>query len=114
MKTVFEHIEHIKGKPHHVRKRIAFGTAAAGAGLVAVVWLAINVTGGAFAIPDNSFADAAGQGSVVATTSERAATNLAGVAAAVENQDAPAHIEIVDTTPASTSQKKAERTIIPF
>ena len=27
MKNIFEHIEHAKRKPHHVRKQIAFGAA---------------------------------------------------------------------------------------
>lgn len=114
MKTVFEHIEHIKGKPHHIRKRIAFTTAAAGTGIIALVWLVGSISLGVFALKDNSFADTTGQSPAVTTDNTADASNLAGAASALESASAPAHIEIVNTTPSISGQKKAEQTTIPF
>jgi small neutral amino acid transporter SnatA (MarC family) len=115
MKTVSQHIEHIKGKPHHVRKRVAFTVAGSATVLIALVWLVGSVSLGAFAITGSSFADSAGQSSVVTTGSADTSTpGLAGAAAASASDNSPAHIEIVDTTPSTPQEKKAEQTLIPF
>ena len=119
MKTVSEHTQHIKGKPHHVRKRVAFGAATGATAFIALVWLVGNLSLGSFAIPQTSFADAARQGDsqvVVAHTSDSvgATRGVAGVAAALENVSAPAHIEIVDTASSTPAAKRAEQTTIPF
>ncbi len=110
MKTVFEHIEKVKGKPHHIRKRVAFTVAAGGALTVALVWLVGSISTGTFALESSSFADAMQQAPVVRTGS--ASPGIAGAAAALENRNAPAHIEIVDTTPVTAP--KAEQTTLPF
>ena len=88
MKTIFEHIERVKSQPHHIRKQIAFASAAAGTIIIALVWLAGSLATGAFAINGNSF---------VANAEKSAATsdNLAGVGAASAIPDTasvPAHI----------------------
>ncbi len=115
MKTVFAHIEHIKGKPHHVRRQIAFTAAAGGAGLIGLVWLVGSLSFGSFAIQGSSFADSAGQSPVITTDGVSGNQNLAGASAASQDKDAPAHIEIVDTTAtAKSSGKQTERTTIPF
>jgi hypothetical protein len=118
MKNIFDHIEQVRGKPHHVRKRIALAAAATGAGLVGLVWFVGSVSFGLFAIQGSSFAESAGQEGALATTGENGSSNLAGVAAAPlarqNATNAPAHIEIVDTTPSTPGQRKAEQTIIPF
>jgi len=118
MKTVFEHIEHIKGKPHHIRKRVAFSAAASGAGLIALVWLVGSLSFGVFALKDNSFADSTGQSPVITTDGTSGNNTLAGVAAvtAAVGQGAvtPAHIEIVNVATSTSVQKKAEQTTIPF
>ena len=116
MKTIFEHFEYLKGKPHHIRKKIAFGVAAAGSALIGLIWLVSSVAAGTFAIQGTSFAESMGQGNVVATTSASGNQGLAGVAASAALQDtsAPAHIEIVDTTAAPSSKKQSEQTILPF
>ncbi|HEY4501410.1 MAG TPA: hypothetical protein VJI70_04105 [Candidatus Paceibacterota bacterium] len=114
MKTIFDHIERVKGKPHHVRKRVAFGVAAFGAALIALVWLVGSLGTGAFALKDTSFAQSIGQEGVVVAGSENGSPNIAGVGAALSNTSAPAHIEIVDTTPSKAQTKKAEPTVIPF
>ena len=115
MKTIFDHIERVKGKPHHVRKRVAFGTAAALTAVVALAWLVGTVGSGTFALKPTSFADSAGVAGAVTTSSSNGSQGLAGAAAApvLNDASAPAHIEIVDTAP-KTPAKKAEQTVIPF
>ncbi len=112
MKTVFEHIEHVKGQPHHIRKSIAFVSATVGAGLIALVWLVGSVANGLFAVQGSSFADATGGAEAVDVTNN--SQGIAGVAAVLDNEDAPAHIEIVDTTAGKAPVKKPEQTTIPF
>lgn len=120
MKTVSQHIEHIKSKPHHVRKRIAFGAAAVITAVVALVWLVGSLATGAFALKPTSFAQSTGQENPTVTDSENenhpAVGGITGAAAALQNEDesTSAHIEIVDTTPSKAQTKKAEPTVIPF
>jgi hypothetical protein len=115
MKTIFEHIEHVKGKPHHIRKRIAFASAAVGAAVIALVWLVGSFSLGLFAIQGSSFADSTGQSPVVTTNSNEENSGLAGAAAALpQSANTPAHIEIIDASPTTSGQKKAEQTTIPF
>ena len=118
MKTVFDHIERVKGQPHHVRKRVAFGTAFAGTAVIALVWLVSSVGTGVFALKDTSFAQSTG-GDVPAVSSNNgshpADSGIAGAAAApaLENGSVPARIQIIDAT-STMSVKKAEPTTIPF
>ena len=114
MKTLFEHIEHVKGKPHHIRKRVAFALAAGGTGVVAVVWLVGSVSLGTFALPNTSFADSTGQSPVLSSDGAGGNSNLAGAAAALSNENTPARIEIIDAASPTSGQKKAEQTVIPF
>jgi len=114
MKNIFDHIEHLQGKPHHIRRKVALGIAALGSALIAFVWLAGNLATGAFAIAGSSFAMSNEQ-NVVATTSDSGNQGLAGVAAAAAFTDtnAPAHILIVDTKTTSL-KKQPEQTTLPF
>jgi 3-hydroxy-3-methylglutaryl CoA synthase len=116
MKTVFEHIEHIKGKPHHIRKQVAFAVAAGTSGLIAFVWLAANLATGSFAIQGSDFAMSASRGDTIATTTSAVAEGLAGVGAAafLQKENAPAHVEIVDTSVAQPAKTQPEQTTIPF
>ncbi|MFA6415071.1 MAG: hypothetical protein WC217_02305 [Candidatus Paceibacterota bacterium] len=114
MKTIFEHIEYVKGKPHHIRKRIAFAVATGGTMLVALVWLVGSLSTGAFAIGGSSFAESTVPATAIEINGNNA--NLAGAAAAltsVSSENAPARIEIIDTTSA-VKQKQAEQVILPF
>lgn len=113
MKAFFDHIERIKGKPHHVRKQIAFGAAGAGAAFVALVWLAGNISSGSFAIKGPSFADLANPGAIE-TGGGDSLKNFAGAAAAFGDAENPARIEIVDTSSSTRAAKKPEPTTIPF
>lgn len=110
MQAVFNHIERMKAKPHHVRKHLAFLYAGIVAGLIGVVWFIANLTSGTFAIGNATFADSVKQ-APVATVPEQP-SGLAGAAAAATDASAPAHIEIVNTTPAPAP--KAEPTTLPF
>lgn len=116
MKNIIDHIEHIKAKPHHIRKRVAFGVAAGTSVLIGLIWLVGSFEMGAFAIQGSNFAMSTGQGDVVATTSASGDQGLAGAAAAAALQDAsaPAHIEIVDTSVQPAQKSQPEQTILPF
>ena len=114
MKTIFEHIEHMKGKPHHVRKRVAFVTAACGTAVIALVWLVGSLGTGAFAIRGATFAESTGAEPAAATAAGNNSQGLAGVAAAVESTDVPAHIEIIDASSPAFKAKQTEQTTIPF
>ncbi len=115
MKNIFDHIETAKGKPHHVRKQIAFGTAASATALIALVWFVQSISSNTFAIQGTSFAESTGHEAVIVTVPEGGNQNLAGAAAAFKDDaSAPAHIEIVDTASSTPKARPTERTIIPF
>ena len=114
MKTIFDHIEEVKGKPHHVRKQVAITFAALGSALIALVWLVGNVSLGTFAITGSSFASV-GAAPVVATGAADGSEGVAGAAAALlPPAQTPAHIEIVDAVSTTSAKAKAEQTTIPF
>ena len=124
MKTLFEHIEYVQGKPHHVRRRIAFSAAAGTTAFIALVWFVGTLASGTFAIHGSSFAESAGQGQIVVTGNGNQ-SNVAGVAAAAVvsasgvdsgNASGPARIEIINTNTASATSSAAQtdRTTIPF
>jgi len=115
MKTVFEHVDHLKTKPHHVRKKVAFGIAGGVTGLVTVLWLGVSLSTNAFAIQGSSFAESTAQGPKVQTVTENPGQNLAGAAAAVQKDTSgPARIEIVNIAATSTPAVHAEQTTISF
>src|SRR3989344_3837472 len=121
MKTVSEHIAHVRMQPHHIRKQIVVASAVGGTILIALVWLIGSLSTSAFSIRgDSSFASSISrQGATAVNGDVSVNQNLAGVAgaAAVLQQDEspPVHIEIIDSTPYTpVSLKKAEQTTIPF
>ncbi len=113
MRTLSQHIEYVKGQPHHVRKQVAIAAAAGGTALVALVWLVGSITTGAFAIGNTPAASAVTTGGDVSGNQNLAG---AGAAAALPQTDVtPAHIEIIDAAPAAgAASKKPEQTTIPF
>lgn len=113
MKTVREHIAHVQGKPHHIRKQVALTLAAGGATFIGLVWFMSSWYLGAFAIPSTSFADRAVEPTVAARTAAPSNEQFAGAAAALQSADEPAHIEIVDA-PSASAKKPPEQTTIPF
>jgi hypothetical protein len=115
MKTIFEHIEYAKSKPHHIRKRIAFTAAATITAVVALVWFFGTLSSGAFAIQGSTFAESTGaEPTVVNNPGSSNAEGVAGAAAALPDENAPAHIEIINSSPATSSENQAEQTTIPF
>ncbi|MFZ2500660.1 MAG: hypothetical protein WAW90_01580 [Minisyncoccia bacterium] len=115
MKNIFDHIEHVRGKPHHIRKKIAFSAAAFGSALVALVWFAGSLATGAFAIHGSNFAESSGQApSVVPKSNAISDEGFAGAAAAVRDTNVPAYIEVVDTAPPAPAKSQYEQTILPF
>lgn len=112
MKRILHHINKVKERPHHVRRRIAMTAAFSGTAVIALAWLAFMLGSGTFAIQGSSFADSQ-QAST--GTSVSASQGLAGAAAApVGRADTPARIEIIDARTAATSTRSAEATILPF
>lgn len=115
MKTIFDHIERVKGQPHHIRKRVAFGVAAAGTAVIALVWLSVSVGTGAFALKDASFAQNAenNSGTEVSKNNDEQLAGV-GAASALREKSEPARIEIIDASSPTPSGNKTEQTIIPF
>lgn len=122
MKKVHEHIrghiEYVKGRPRHIREKVAFAVAAACTALVALVWLASSLSAGTFAIKSSPMSGD-GSGMEAAPARESGTSGLAGAAAALPDggqkvEDTSAHIEIVDVAPPAKEAKKSEQTIIPF
>ncbi len=114
MQNIFDYIEHIKSKPHHIRKRIAFSTASIGTGLVALVWLASTLGSGTFALQETSFANSVRQESTFATGGGNGNQAIAGAAAALSDTSGPARIEIIDAASSTHKATQPEQTTIPF
>ncbi len=114
MKTISEHIDTIREKPHHIRKQVAFGAAGGITAVIALVWLTANAAVGTFAIKTSTFPGAEEQPAVITTTPE-GNSNLAGAAAALD-KNAPVHIEVVNTATSTpvVSNGGAEQTVLPF
>lgn len=113
MISLASHIERVKGKPHHIRRQVAFAVAAVGATLIALVWATISIATNSFAIQGSNFAESTGQVPAVATGSN-ANAGLAGAAGAAAGQSEAAGIEIIDTGTSSTLKPASEPTVIPF
>ena len=115
MQKFFDYIEHLKGKPHHVRKQITFSVATGGAALIGLLWFGVSLSSGAYAIKGSNFAQATGAESATVTTTDNT-SQLAGAAAAVGTNTAQAaHIEIIDAATTSTAAShQSEQTVIPF
>jgi hypothetical protein len=113
MQRIIRHVEKVREQPHHIRKQVAFGAAGAITGLIALVWVGISLSMGAFAIEGSDFAKSTGQSTDGLTTSAPGNTNLAGAAAALESEEA-SEIEVVPTSTPTTTKPTVEPTTIPF
>jgi len=117
MRTVSEHLDRVRERPHHVRRRIAFGTAGLLAGAIGLLWLGTSLATGAFAIQGAGFADATSGGIEVAPKGAPANQGLAGAAGAPSAGDTSAtQVEVVPSSdaPIRSPSSGASSTIIPF
>ncbi|MFA7302180.1 MAG: hypothetical protein WC030_00310 [Candidatus Paceibacterota bacterium] len=115
MKKIADHVEHLKTKPHHVRRKVALGVAGGVTSLVAVLWLGVSLSTNAFAIQGSTFAESTAQGPAITTVTEGPEQNLAGAAAARQRDaSGPARIEIVNIATTSAPVAPREQTTIPF
>lgn len=115
MQRIIRHIERVKEQPHHVRKQVAFGAAGALTGLIALVWVGASLSMGAFAIDGSDFAKSTGQGDATGITTVPAGNpNLAGAAAALEEDGDAARIEIIPAATTTSAKPVVEQTTIPF
>ena len=107
------HIENVKGKPHHVRKQVAFTSAAGIALFIGLVWFAYSAQTGVFAIKGSSFADATKATDPTYVDAQGGSNDgLAGAAAAVQDDSGAVRLNVVDKTPPKPVQM--EQTTIPF
>lgn len=114
MTSVLEYIEQLRERPHHERKRIAVGTSLGISIFIAIVWLGISLSTGAFQVQGTSFAAATGEASatIVAGENTSNSANLAGAAAATAGYSSAPSIQVVDSPSAPAAQP--EKTVIPF
>lgn len=117
MKGIRHHVEKVRAKPHHVRKRVTLVAAGAIAGLIGAGWFGGSLAVGAFELHPTSFEQAlAPQQPSFATTTTADSSNLAGAAAAFsqQQQSEPAHIVIISAPATTTAAATTTQTTIPF
>lgn len=112
------HITTLKGKPGHVRERVALLSAASVTGLVAVIWLASLAGSGALALnsPSDLASDEAAAG--FADTKSNF-SQLVGAVGALNGAPSEPSLTIVDGETTSTvgtppPQPPSDATVIPF
>ena len=113
MRTIAHHIEHVRSKPHHVRKQIAFAVALGATAIIALLWLVISLATGAFKIQDVSFAEAQAQAAQPAAPVQNNSLLGAAAAALSGSSDTPAKLEVVGAATTSPPAHE-EHTVIPF
>lgn len=114
MQALFRHIDRVKEKPHHVRRKVALATASGITAFIAVAWFAYSLSVGGFAIQGATFADSVGASG--STVTAGGSEGLAGAAAAPSwgtPKEEP-RIEIIDPKTSQTKRSAPEPTIIPF
>ena len=119
MRTIADHLDNIRDKPHHVRRRVAFGAAGAITGVIALLWLGLSLSTGTFALKDSNFAELTGAEPTDTTSADTEDTSaLAGAAAAGREDDTTPHIEVVPpgngVEKTSSGGSSNTQTIIPF
>lgn len=126
--ALIHHIEKLRAKPHHVRERIAFGTAAGVTGVVSIIWVVTLAATGTFSLApangtlaSNDAADAGAQQAIAQTQS--GFSQLVGSAGAAlgATTSAPAlHIvddgtkSSLDTNKQASAANNSSATVIPF
>jgi hypothetical protein len=119
--ALIHHIEKLRAKPHHVRERIAVGTAAGITGVVALIWVVTLAATGTFSLSSQGGTLASGDSSAAAQT-QSGFSQLVGSADAAfgATTTAPALRIVDDGTKSSLDTKQAaasnnsNQTVIPF
>lgn len=103
-------IEHLRAKPEHVRKQIAFATSAGVTGVVAFMWVIAFVSSGALMRSSEPETPA-----VTSALKEQKGASLLGAIGALTTKE-DGSIVVVGTSASSTVEEKKteERTVIPF
>ncbi len=103
-------IEHLRAKPDHVRKQIAFGASLGITGTVALMWAVAFMSSGALMrSPEPT------DSGITSALSEQKGASLLGAIGALTTQE-DGSIMVVGTSASSTGKSEApdERTVIPF
>jgi hypothetical protein len=113
-----DYIEHLKSKPEHVRRRIAFGTSAGITGVVAVAWLVALSTSGTLALTSPEVQNTAELKTAVQETSSSFAELMGAASAYQSAAQGESELIIVDAQSSSTLDAPADptegKTVIPF
>ncbi len=115
-----DHIENLRAKPEHVRRRIALGASGGITGIVVVVWAVALATSGSFALTSGTLASGEPAPNIKNAFSETGSSfsNLLGAAgAALGATSTPPSLNIVETNTSSTLDTGAadtNATVIPF
>lgn len=126
--ALINQIEKLRAKPHHVRERIAFGTAAGVTGVVGLIWIVTLAATGTFSLAPSGGTLAGGNPSDAASAQNSIAqtqngfSQLVGSAGAAfgATSSAPALRIVDDGTKSSLETKQANATnnsnatVIPF
>ena len=121
-KRIIDHVEHLRARPEHVRRRIALATSIGVTSLVALGWVVALTTSGTLALKsDDALAQVPSQvGADLAQTSAETQNNFSGLLgaanAAIEGSSSPADLTIVQTQASSTLDRPdpSTQTVIPF
>jgi hypothetical protein len=126
--NVRDHVERLKAKPEHIRRRIAVGTSVGITGVVATVWFFTLLFGGSLSLAihptifnsDGTVAQATDDGATSANGNNtnsvaNASTGFSQLLGAVgisTQKPAPAALKVEDQTPAPATT--SQPTVIPF
>jgi hypothetical protein len=114
------HVNALKEKPEHVRRRVAVGAAGALTGLIAVIWLTAHVTGGSFALDQREPEAADTTPGIAGDGREGFSALLGAVGSSFGATSSQPGLTIVDgntsTTlaPPSPTQNQTDETVISF
>lgn len=112
--SLLDQLEHLRAKPEHVRRQIAFTTASGVTLVVLAAWFI------SFTVSDTLALDSQGVPTNISTVSEGARedfSTLLGAANAFQSTiEAGPGVEVVETNASSTLEANTsdERTVIPF
>lgn len=120
MERLKQHLDTLRAKPEHVRHRIAFGTAFAVTGVVALAWMATMASSGVLALREEAPAAPPDEIDAALAESTSAFSNLVGAAGAAFGAGSPeAALKIIEERTTSTLDdappgNDTQETVIPF